>query len=174
MAGSFAVLPKPVQAAGQARPAPTSLSSHTVTLVTGDVVSVTTLANGRQIADVDRPDDAVGGVRLQEIDDDLYVVPDEAMLRALGIEAAEETVYRALLGQPSGTPVQQAARVQVRSFITTPFIAVPPGQNPAEPAAVDRRDLGRPGGQRLRTAPHWATGRAQKRPSRWTKPGSAG
>jgi len=157
------------------------------------------------------------------------------MLRALGIEAAEETVYRALLGQPSATPVQiaetlelsepdvakalarleehglvhraadggyraappavalgaliterrdglrmaehalvtmaeehraalagrtigslievvtgvdairlrflqvqQAARVQVRSFITTPFIAVPPGQNPAEPAAVDR------------------------------------
>jgi sugar-specific transcriptional regulator TrmB/DNA-binding CsgD family transcriptional regulator len=34
--------------------------------------------------------------------------------------------------------VQQAARVQVRTFITTPYIAVPPGQNTAEPAAVDR------------------------------------
>ena len=34
--------------------------------------------------------------------------------------------------------VQQAARVQLRTFITTPFVAVPPGENPAEPAAVDR------------------------------------
>lgn len=34
--------------------------------------------------------------------------------------------------------VQHAARVELRSFITMPFIAVPPGQNPAEPAAVDR------------------------------------
>ncbi|WP_328475259.1 hypothetical protein OHA21_18280 [Actinoplanes sp. NBC_00393] len=28
--------------------------------------------------------------------------------------------------------VQHAARTQVRSFVTTPFIAVPPGANPAE------------------------------------------
>ena len=34
--------------------------------------------------------------------------------------------------------VQQAARVQLRTFITTPFVAVPPGENPAESAAVDR------------------------------------
>jgi hypothetical protein len=79
LAGSFAVLPGTVQAAVQARPASTSLSSHTVTLVTGDVVTVRTLADGQQIADVDRPDDAVGGVRLQEINGDLYVVPDEAV-----------------------------------------------------------------------------------------------
>ena len=46
------------------RPVP---DTHTVTLVTGDVVTVTTLADGQQIADVDRPDDAVGGVRMQEI-----------------------------------------------------------------------------------------------------------
>src|SRR5690606_31698474 len=31
------------------------------------------------IADVDRPVDAIGGVRLQEIKGDLYVVPDEAV-----------------------------------------------------------------------------------------------
>ena len=53
-------------------------ATHKVTLVTGDVVTVTTMADGRQIADVDRPDSAVGGVRMQEIKGDLYVVPDEA------------------------------------------------------------------------------------------------
>ena len=34
--------------------------------------------------------------------------------------------------------VQQAARTQVRTFITSPFIAVPPGENTAEPVAIDR------------------------------------
>ena len=62
------------------RPAVKQLPSatHRVTLITGDVVTVTTLADGRQIADVDRPDSAVGGVRLHEIDGDIVVVPDEA------------------------------------------------------------------------------------------------
>jgi DNA-binding CsgD family transcriptional regulator/sugar-specific transcriptional regulator TrmB len=34
--------------------------------------------------------------------------------------------------------VQQAAVTELRTFITAPFIAVPPGENEAEPAAVDR------------------------------------
>ncbi|WP_328670474.1 helix-turn-helix transcriptional regulator [Streptomyces sp. NBC_00328] len=34
--------------------------------------------------------------------------------------------------------VQQAARTQVRSFITAPFLAVPPEENTAEPMAIDR------------------------------------
>jgi sugar-specific transcriptional regulator TrmB/DNA-binding CsgD family transcriptional regulator len=34
--------------------------------------------------------------------------------------------------------VQQAAVTELRTFITAPFIAVPPGENDAEPAAVDR------------------------------------
>ncbi|MEU8080044.1 helix-turn-helix domain-containing protein [Catellatospora citrea] len=34
--------------------------------------------------------------------------------------------------------VQQAACTQVRSFITAPFVAVPPEQNSAEPAAIGR------------------------------------
>jgi subtilisin family serine protease len=54
-------------------------STHKVTLVTGDVVTVTTLADGHQLADVKRPVDAVGGVRMQERGGDLYVVPDEAV-----------------------------------------------------------------------------------------------
>ncbi|GAA4704419.1 S8 family serine peptidase [Phytohabitans rumicis] len=51
--------------------------THTVTLVTGDVVTVTTLAGGEQTAEVDRPDDATGGVHVQESGGDLYVLPDE-------------------------------------------------------------------------------------------------
>ncbi|MER7959777.1 helix-turn-helix domain-containing protein [Streptomyces sp. NPDC096030] len=34
--------------------------------------------------------------------------------------------------------VQQAARTQVRSFITAPFVALPPDENTAEPVAIDR------------------------------------
>lgn len=34
--------------------------------------------------------------------------------------------------------VQQAARTQVRTFITAPFVAVPPDENTAEPAAIGR------------------------------------
>lgn len=34
--------------------------------------------------------------------------------------------------------VQQAARTQVRTFITAPFVAVPPGENTAEPVAIGR------------------------------------
>lgn len=34
--------------------------------------------------------------------------------------------------------VQQAAKTQLRSFVTAPFVAVPPGSNAAEPAAADR------------------------------------
>ncbi|MFE1444243.1 S8 family serine peptidase [Streptomyces sp. NPDC058739] len=52
--------------------------THKVTLVTGDVVTVTSTADGRQIADVDRPESAVGGVKFQEVMGDLFVIPDEA------------------------------------------------------------------------------------------------
>jgi len=34
--------------------------------------------------------------------------------------------------------VQQAAVVELRTFVTAPFVAVPPGENDAEPAAADR------------------------------------
>jgi hypothetical protein len=34
--------------------------------------------------------------------------------------------------------VQQAATAEIRSFVTAPFVAVPPGQNSAEPAALTR------------------------------------
>jgi subtilisin family serine protease len=66
-------------AKGPAKVIDTPTSAHRVTLVTGDVVTVTTLADGKQTADVRRPVDAVGGVRMQERDGDLYVIPDEAV-----------------------------------------------------------------------------------------------
>ncbi|WP_322938283.1 S8 family peptidase [Nocardioides bizhenqiangii] len=65
----------PTQDSHRARPA----SSVKVTLVTGDVVTVKTLDDGSQIADVDRPDQAVGSFRMQELGGDLFIIPDEAV-----------------------------------------------------------------------------------------------
>lgn len=79
LASALAVLQAPAQAAPVKPSVPAkSSATHKVTLVTGDVVTVTTTADGKQIADVDRPDDAVGGVKLQEVGGDLLVIPDEA------------------------------------------------------------------------------------------------
>ncbi len=81
---TLSVLQGSANAADETRPqrpaAPVDPSGkHRVTLITGDVVTVTTLADGKQVADVDRPEDAVGGVRMQEYGGDLYVLPDEAV-----------------------------------------------------------------------------------------------
>ncbi|MGN9795717.1 S8 family peptidase [Streptomyces sp. OZ13] len=80
LASGLALLQAPAQAA-PSKPTVTAKPSgtHKVTLVTGDVVTVTTTADGKQTADVDRPDSAVGGVKLQEIKGDVFVIPDEAV-----------------------------------------------------------------------------------------------
>ncbi|MFI0163640.1 S8 family serine peptidase [Streptomyces sp. NPDC017095] len=57
-------------------PAP---SATTVTLVTGDKVTVTGLGQGRQTVTVRRPPGATGAVRTQRADGHLTVVPDEAL-----------------------------------------------------------------------------------------------
>ncbi len=57
----------------------TGKATHTVTLITGDKVTVTTVAGGKQIADVERPATATGGVRILESGGDLMVLPDEAL-----------------------------------------------------------------------------------------------
>lgn len=69
---------QPPTAAPVAAPV-TAPETHTVTLVTGDVVTVRTLANGKTITEVDQPDDATGGFSVQQNGDDLYVLPDEAI-----------------------------------------------------------------------------------------------
>jgi subtilisin family serine protease len=80
LASGLAVLQAPAQAA-PIKPTVTAKPSgtHKVTLVTGDVVTVTTTADGKQTVEVDRPDSAVGGVKLQEIKGDLFAIPDEAV-----------------------------------------------------------------------------------------------
>ncbi|MEV6329196.1 S8 family serine peptidase [Streptomyces sp. NPDC051909] len=79
LASGLALVHVPAQAAPSRPAVPAKPSAtHKVTLVTGDVVTVTTTADGKQMADVDRPDNALGGVKLQEIKGDLFVVPDEA------------------------------------------------------------------------------------------------
>ena len=65
---------------GPARVIDTPTSAHRVTLVTGDVVTVRTLADGKQVADVRRPLGAEGGVSMQTRQGgDLYVIPDETV-----------------------------------------------------------------------------------------------
>ena len=52
---------------------------HRLTLITGDVVSVTRLADGRQVTTLDPKDGADGGIRTVTINGDQYVFPAEAM-----------------------------------------------------------------------------------------------
>ncbi|EWT00739.1 peptidase S8 [Intrasporangium oryzae NRRL B-24470] len=51
---------------------------RTVTLITGDVVHVTTTAQGQQVLTVDRVNDLQGGYQTQSYGGDTYVIPDEA------------------------------------------------------------------------------------------------
>ncbi|MEJ3745046.1 S8 family serine peptidase [Actinomycetes bacterium KLBMP 9797] len=76
VAAGSAVLQAPATAASAAQ---RQEQAHRVTLVTGDVVTLRTLADGQQIAEVDRPEAATGGVHVRESGGDLYVLPDEAL-----------------------------------------------------------------------------------------------
>ncbi len=53
--------------------------THTVTLITGDKVTVQDPADGRSAATVQRPANLTGGVRTQTVGKDLYVYPAEAL-----------------------------------------------------------------------------------------------
>ncbi|WP_330345427.1 S8 family serine peptidase [Streptomyces longwoodensis] len=71
------------QAVDPARPAdapssPAAGAARTVTLVTGDRVTVTGLAGGHRTVTVQRPRGAAGAVRTQSDDGEITVVPDEA------------------------------------------------------------------------------------------------
>lgn len=54
-------------------------ATHTVTLLTGDVVHVTDVGGGRTSTTIERPEGAVGGVRASTIGGHLYVLPDEVL-----------------------------------------------------------------------------------------------
>ncbi|MEV5610546.1 S8 family serine peptidase [Streptomyces sp. NPDC052225] len=77
---AFALLPAP---GAQAAPEPAHggkavAAAHTVTLVTGDKVTVTDLGGGKRTVTVDRAKGATGAVRTQVSGGEVSVVPDEA------------------------------------------------------------------------------------------------
>ncbi|MFD7860741.1 S8 family serine peptidase [Streptomyces sp. NPDC059783] len=82
---AFALLPMAGASAAPAvqgtAPAPATKAAraaHTVTLVTGDKVTVTDIGGGRQTVDVTRPQGVDGLVRTQVVDGRISVIPDEA------------------------------------------------------------------------------------------------
>ncbi|MCI3269902.1 S8 family serine peptidase [Streptomyces cylindrosporus] len=60
-------------------PVRTAAATRTVTLVTGDKVTVTDLGGGRRTVTVARPRGATGAVRTRTDDGEISVVPDEAL-----------------------------------------------------------------------------------------------
>ncbi|WHZ02465.1 S8 family serine peptidase [Neobacillus sp. YX16] len=55
-----------------------STGKHVITLITGDVVTVTELADGQSVINVE-PATSGGGARILTVDKDTYVIPDQAM-----------------------------------------------------------------------------------------------
>jgi subtilisin family serine protease len=73
-----ATLPAAAAPAPDAGPAAAAVSSHTVTLITGDRVTVTDLADGKHTVDVKTAKPGAG-VQTYEVGDDLHVLPNSAM-----------------------------------------------------------------------------------------------
>ncbi|MET8468628.1 S8 family serine peptidase [Streptomyces sp. NPDC006422] len=63
---------------GPGQPTKEARAAHTVTLVTGDKVTVKDIGGGKRTVDVKRPKGATGLVRTQVVDGAIRVVPDEA------------------------------------------------------------------------------------------------
>ncbi|MFK4064468.1 S8 family serine peptidase [Streptomyces sp. NPDC029674] len=77
-AGQGGAVAADAREAAATRAARTPTATHTVTLITGDKVTVTRLPGGRQAVTVDRPAGASGAVRSRIADGRVTVVPDEA------------------------------------------------------------------------------------------------
>ncbi|MDT0612071.1 S8 family serine peptidase [Streptomyces lancefieldiae] len=81
----IALLPAGTAAAAQEPPkdpparTPAAAAARTVTLVTGDRVTVTDLGGGKRTVTVERPEGAAGAVRTQSSGGRTTVVPDEAL-----------------------------------------------------------------------------------------------
>jgi subtilisin family serine protease len=56
-----------------------SKGKHVITLITGDVVTVTELADGKNVINVEPADRANGGARILTANKNIYVIPDQAM-----------------------------------------------------------------------------------------------
>ncbi|MET8135870.1 S8 family serine peptidase [Streptomyces sp. NPDC005251] len=85
-----------------------ALAAHTVTLVTGDKVTVTDVGGGKKTVSVVRPRGATGAVRTQVADGAVTVVPDEALpyLRAGTLDRrlfdVSELIRQGLTDQKTG------------------------------------------------------------------------
>lgn len=120
LSGGVAAVQEPATAAAPRTPTKTTTeTTHTITLITGDVVTVRGSDGGAGTVDVDRPDGAPGGVRLQRSGDDLFVLPDEVLpllsadrldrrlfnvtdLLAMGYDDAKTTVVPVISTAPAG------------------------------------------------------------------------
>ncbi|MFE7166119.1 S8 family serine peptidase [Streptomyces sp. NPDC057616] len=109
----IAVLPAGAGAAAGSAPAatraaPPAAAARTVTLVTGDKVTVTDLGHGRKTVSVARPPGATGAVRTQTANGEITVVPDEARpyLRAHALDQrlfdVSELIRQGLTDQKTG------------------------------------------------------------------------
>ncbi|MCC8338828.1 S8 family serine peptidase [Streptomyces sp. R1] len=78
-AGTAAAQEPPPDPAGTPRTASAAGTARTVTLVTGDRVTVTELDGGKKTVTVDRPEGATGAVRTSSSGGRTVVVPDEAL-----------------------------------------------------------------------------------------------
>ncbi|WP_416530538.1 S8 family serine peptidase [Streptomyces coelicoflavus] len=78
-AGTAAAQEPPPDPAGTPRTASAAGTARTVTLVTGDRVTVTELGGGKKTVTVDRPEGATGAVRTSSSGGRTVVVPDEAL-----------------------------------------------------------------------------------------------
>ncbi|WP_163103327.1 S8 family serine peptidase [Peribacillus alkalitolerans] len=56
-----------------------STGKHVITLITGDVVTVTELAKGKSVISVEPADRAGGGARILTVGKDTYVIPNQAI-----------------------------------------------------------------------------------------------
>jgi hypothetical protein len=56
-----------------------SSGEQTITLITGDIVKITTIEGGKQIMNVEPSDRNGSGAQVLTIDDEIYVIPTSAM-----------------------------------------------------------------------------------------------
>jgi subtilisin family serine protease len=121
-------------------------ATHTVTLITGDVVRLVDAGGGKQVAEVRRPQRAPGGVRTETIGKDLYVWPDEAM-PLIAADSVDRRLFNVSLLVRSG--YDDARRAEI-PLIATYGRTRAAGQGTAGTTKV--RDLPSVNGAALRTA----------------------
>lgn len=140
-------------AAPASRPAapasrPAAPAPRTVTLVTGDRVTVTDLGGGKRTVTVERPEGATGAVRTRTAGGDLTVVTDEALpyLRAGRLDRRLFDVSGLLRQQPADTATGELPLIVTHGAGRR--AAVPPGTRRTRPLTSVHGDAVRAGKSR--------------------------